>query len=311
MVLVEEELSGPAASAAFATARTIAGDDVRTLVLATEEPVAGLSAVGTLEVGVLAGPGTADGDTWYEAVSTLLGDTPPPVVVFAAGALCDTVAARLAGSLGYSPVVDVEAVAVVDGVLVIERSAFGGKASHRLHADPTGIVLAAVAGGETPRPAPATAALVRKLAPTTGPLTATAYVPAPPAGLQAARVVVAGGRGVGEEGFRHVEELASRLEAAVGASRAAVDAGWARSDQQVGLTGQTVSPELYLAIGISGASQHLAGMSRSRVVLAVNRDGSAPMADAADVAFIGDWDALWPALDRLLHRSGARGDDLP
>jgi len=103
-----------------------------------------------------------------------------------------------------------------------------------------------------------------------------------------------------EAGFQEVEELAVRLCAAVGASRAAVDAGWARTDQQVGLTGHTVAPRVYLAIGISGASQHLAGMSRSDVVLAVNSDRAAPMVGASDVAFVADWHTLWPALERLL-----------
>ena len=317
VVLLEEELAGSPAAAAFAAARAVGGDDVRTLVLAAAEPAGALPAVGSLEVGVLPGAGTDDGDTWFEAVRSLLGAA-PPVIVFAAGALGDAVATRLAGALGFSPVVDVAALAVehgtadgtadgtaagtAAGTLVLERSAFGGKASHRLRALPTGVVLATVAEEAAPGPPPMSVrpAVVHHLRPAGGPLTSTAYVPASPAGLQAARVVVAGGRGVGESGFRQVEELADQLDAAVGASRAAVDAGWARPDQQVGLTGQTVAPEVYLAIGISGASQHLAGMSRSHVVLAVNTDGRAPMADAADVAFVADWHALWPSLEELL-----------
>ncbi len=308
MVLLEEEVHGSAGAAAFAAALTIAGDDVRTLVLAADEPVCDFPSVGLLEVGVLPGPGTDDGDTWYQAARELLGDVPPPVVVFAAGALSEVVAARLAGTLEFSPVVDVDALDVQDGVLSIERSAFGGKASHRLRAVPTGIVLAVVAGGETlAPPPPSMPVIVRHLTPVAGPLTSVAHVPAPPVGLQAARVVVAGGRGVGEAGFRHVEQLAGQLDAAVGASRAAVDAGWARLDQQVGMTGQTVAPDVYLAIGISGASQHLAGMSRSRIVLAVNTNPTAPMAAAADVTFVGDWQALWPFLEELISSRNADG----
>lgn len=307
VVLLEEEVHDPSALAALAAARTIAGDDVRTLVLCAGEPTGGFPAVGRLEVGVLARPGTDDGDTWYRAVRALLGDAPPAVVVFAAGPLSEAVAARLAGALGFSPVVDVAAVEVRDDSVVIERSAFGGKASHRLHAAPNGIVLALVGGGEAIGPPPSAPALVRHVAPGAGPLSAVAHDPAPPMGLGAARVVVAGGRGVGEAGFRQVEKLAGRLQAAVGASRAAVDAGWARPDQQVGLTGQTVAPDVYLAIGISGASQHLAGMARSHVVLAVNTDRAAPMAAAADVAFVGDWHALWPCIEELLSSRHAGG----
>lgn len=305
VVLLEEEVHGVAADAAFAAVRTIAGDDVRTLVLATGDPPGDLPAVGALEVGVLSGPATGGGDGWYEAVRALLGDAPPPVIVFAAGPLSETVAGRVAGALGFSPVVDVETVEVDDGVLVIERSAFGGKATHRLRAAPDGLVLGVVGGGDldgppSAPPGPVPPGSVRWLPPPGGPLGDVGHVPAAPAGLPVAPVVVAGGRGAGEDGFRHVGDLARRLDAAVGASRAAVDAGWARPDQQVGLTGQTVAPHVYLAIGISGASQHLAGMSRSDVVLAVNTDESAPMVGAADVAFIADWRALWPELEPLL-----------
>ena len=307
VVLLAEEVHSPAGAAAFAAARTIAGGDVRTLALAAREPAGDLPAMGLLEVAVLPGPGTDDGDTWYNAARALLGDAPPPVVVFAAGPLSDAVAARLAGALGFSPVVDVDALEVHDGVLIIERSAFGGKVLHRLRAVPTGVVLAMVGSGEVIGPPPSSPTHVRHVTPVAGPLTEVANVPAPPVGLQAARVVVAGGRGVGEAGFLQVEKLAGQLDAAVGASRAAVDAGWARPDHQVGLTGQTVAPDVYLAIGISGASQHLAGMSRSHVVLAVNTDRAAPMADAADVAFIGDWHALWPFLEELLSSRNPEG----
>lgn len=305
VVLLEEEVHGPAAEAAFAAVRTIGGDDVRTLVLAAGDAPGDLPAVGALEVGVLPGPATGGGDEWYEAVRALLGDAPPPVIVFAAGPLSETVAGRLAGALGFSPVVDVEAVEVGDGVLVIERSAFGGKATHRLRAAPDGLVLGVAGAGDlagppSAPPAPVPPRSVRRLPPAVGPLGDVGHVPAAPAGLPVAPVVVAGGRGVGEDGFRRLGDLARRLDAAVGASRAAVDAGWARPDQQVGLTGQTVAPHVYLAIGISGASQHLAGMSRSDVVLAVNTDESAPMVGAADVAFIADWRALWPVLEPLL-----------
>lgn len=308
VVLLGQEVHSPSAAAAFDAARAVAGDAVRTVVLAAAEPDGGLPAVGDLTVGVLPEPAMADQDRWFEAVRWLLGD-PPPVVLFAAGALCDAVAGRLAGALGYSPVLDVERVARTgeDGALLLERAAFGGKATHRLRAVPDGLVVALLGTGDAGAPPPVPPALVWELVPTAGILTEVAHVPAPPAGLAAAEVVVAGGRGAGEAGFRQVEELAARLGAAVGASRAAVDAGWARPDQQVGLTGQTVAPHVYLAIGISGASQHLAGMSRSDVVLAVNADEAAPMVGAADVAFVADWHALWPALEGLLPLTAPDG----
>jgi len=301
VVLLEQEINGPTAAATFAAAQTVAGDDVRTVVLAATEPGGDLPALGELTVGVLPETAAADPDSWFDAVSWLVGES-APVVLFAAGSLADAVAGRLAGALGYSPVLDVEKVACTeagDG-LVLERLAFGGKATHRLRAAPRGLVLALSGAGDAAAPPLVVPVAVHEVVPEAGPLTDVAYVATPPAGLVDAEVVVAGGRGVGEPGFREVEELAARLGAAVGASRAAVDAGWARPDQQVGLTGQTVAPSVYLAIGISGASQHLAGMSRSDVVLAVNSDEAAPMMGASDVAFIADWHALWPVLERLL-----------
>ena len=114
--------------------------------------------------------------------------------------------------------------------------------------------------------------------------------------LSEARVVISGGRGLGgPEPFRDLEELAGMLGAAVGASRAAVDAGWVPGHWQVGLTGVTVTPELYLTIGISGASQHMAGCSGAKVIVAINTDAEAPIFREARYGIVGDWQAVLPA----------------
>jgi electron transfer flavoprotein alpha subunit len=115
--------------------------------------------------------------------------------------------------------------------------------------------------------------------------------------LEDATVIVSGGRGIGStEGFSQLKELAAALGGCVGASRAPVDNGWVPTNLQVGLTGTVVSPNVYLAVGISGAAQHMAGCSSSNTIIAINRDPEAPIFHRAHYGAVADWKEVIPAL---------------
>jgi electron transfer flavoprotein alpha subunit len=210
-------------------------------------------------------------------------------------------APRLAAKLAAGLVSDCVSLAVKDGRLEARRPMYAGKtfATVRWEGEPQLATLRpnvfTLGAADTSRSAEVVKESVEASA--RAKVTAVKATAEGKIELSEAQVIVSGGRGLkGPEHFHLVQELGEAFGAAVGASRAVVDAGWVEHQMQVGQTGKTVSPTLYIACGISGAIQHLAGMSSSRIIVAINKDGDAPIFKVANYGLVGDAFEVLPKL---------------
>jgi len=232
------------------------------------------------------------------------------VVVLGATAMGRDLAPRIAARLDCPIAVDVTSIDGSDGISVT-RPVYSGKAIYTLAISGSPCVISVRPNVFTPREASREVTVETLAAPDAVVRARTISVKEPEttrADVAEAGIVVSGGRGLKEpEHFKIIEELAEAFgSAAVGASRAVVDAGWRSHSEQVGQTGKTVSPQLYIAVGISGAVQHLAGMRTSKVIVAINKDPDAPIFKVADYGIVGDLFEIVPRLTEEVRK--ARGN---
>lgn len=209
----------------------------------------------------------------------------------------------VAALLGVNQISDLM---TVEGSHSFKRPIYAGNAIITVEAPSDQIVVASVRTASWPEAARGGSASVEAVSVDATLPTHTRYVglvsgASDRPDLQSAKRVVSGGRGVGsEENFQIIYKLADKLGAAVGASRAAVDAGYVPSDLQVGQTGKIIAPELYVAVGISGAIQHLTGIKDAGTIVAINKDGDAPIFEIADIGLVGDLFQVLPELEAAL-----------
>ena len=228
----------------------------------------------------------------------------PHTILFPADAIGMDLAPRLAYRLGAGLVTDCVDFAIRDGRCIFIKPVYGGKALAHLRVT-TPVALATVRP-RTQEPFPADTSRIAErviVAPQIESILRETIVidrseeEGEEVNLEDAKVVVSGGRGMGSsEAFRQLKKLAKILGGAMGASRTAVDAGWVSPSHQVGQTGKIVAPDVYFAVGISGSSQHIAGMGGSKIIVAINRDPEAPILRIANLGVIEDYRNVLPAL---------------
>jgi electron transfer flavoprotein alpha subunit len=245
---------------------------------------------------------TVDGYT--NTLAAIIGQVNPELVMLGATTQGKELAARLSARLDAALATDCVALRMEGRQVVATRPMYGGKVLAEVTLNGTPAIVALRPNVMAAEAAPADA-VVQPMDANPGEVRTQVkgkHLETGKLDLTEAEVVVSGGRGMGGDDYSAIEALAGVLGAAVGASRSAVDEGWRSAADQVGQTGKTVSPNLYIACGISGAIQHLAGMSSSKVIVAINKDPEAPIFKKADFGIVGDLFEVVPALTEEIKK---------
>jgi len=250
---------------------------------------------------------------YTQAVVAAAEQVKPAAILFAGSAMGRDLAPRVAARLDVGLATDCTVLAASGGKLVATRPIYAGKATQQVGFTRSPAMVSLRPKVFAPHSGNGGAAHVTPLSlaydagQTRAHIVDVKATSAGKADLTEAEIIVSGGRGLkGPENFHLVENLATALGGTVGASRAVVDAGWRPHADQVGQTGKTVSPKLYVAVAISGAIQHLAGMSSSRCIVAINKDADAPIFKVADYGIVGDAFEIVPALTEAVKQLNAQ-----
>ena len=296
----------PSTSKCVSCASKIGGSTIDVLVLAADGSAVASQAAAIAGVGKVL---VADNAANAEPLAAVLA---PQVAKLAAGythvfgpstTFGKDLMPRVAALLGVGQVTDIMA---VDGAHTFKRPVYAGNAVLTVEVPADAVVVATVRVASFEAAAQGGSAAIEKVDAGVALPSHTRFVSRSGAttgrpDLQSAARVVAGGRALGSaDGFKIIYSLADKMGAAVGASRAAVDAGYVPNDLQIGQTGKIIAPELYIGIGISGAIQHMTGIKDARTIVAINKDGEAPIFEAADIGLVGDLFTIVPELEKQL-----------
>jgi electron transfer flavoprotein alpha subunit len=237
-------------------------------------------------------------DAVVEAVSKKAKEEGADLVLLAATSIGKLACPRIAERLGAGSVNDAIAIAAEDGKLTAVRPVFGGTVRETIEfAVPAAVISIRGGSYDAPEKVPAAEELTAKPGGASAKIAEVIAEAGAAVNLEDASVIVTGGRGMGsEENFRLVEELADALGGVVGATRPAIENGWAGRTHQVGQSGKIVAPDLYIACGVSGATQHVSGMMGSKYIIAVNKDADAPIFSQANLGIVGDVKQILPLM---------------
>ena len=286
------------------------GSRLSAVLLGSDIPVAAqeLARHGADEVLFLDDPGLAryNPEIYSEVMVGFMQSRPPQALLAGHTSMGQDLLPRLAFSLGHGLVTDCVSLKVEGGGILFTRPIYGGNAMATQKANtPTVMATVRARVGEALQPSEAagvvSALAVELPAQSRLELKGRELLAAKECPLEEAPVVVSGGRGMGGgEGFEQLRELAGLLGGAVGASRPPVDSGWAPTTCQVGITGKVVAPDIYIAVAISGSTQHLSGMGEAGKIVAINKDPEAFIFKVSDYGVVGDWKQVLPAFTAAL-----------